>query len=77
MAFDLQELEDIFKAAEIEALDARCQFTELSPTHKAAGEIIDFERQKFYGGTNESQHLNKIREIIGRYADEISIYEAN
>jgi len=77
MKLDLKEIENIFKTAEIEALDLRTRFTNISPIHKAAGEIVDFERQKFYGGISESQHLKKIREIIDRYANEINNYETN
>ncbi|MBE8233716.1 MAG: hypothetical protein HAW67_08265 [Endozoicomonadaceae bacterium] len=67
---------DEFKALLIEANEAteaaHQDYSTKSAVHKAALQIMQFEKELYYGDIAQSRHLQKIRDIIEMNAEDIS-----
>lgn len=77
MSFDLDSLKSLFDEIEKETEDLKGIYSNKSPVHKAACEIIDLERRNYYGDSQESRIQGKVRDIIDKYAEEINNHEVD
>lgn len=60
----LNEFLEQLKAAHEATENAYSNYAHQSTAHKAALEIMQFEKEIFYGDKSSGRHLQKIREII-------------
>lgn len=73
---ELSELKKQLQQAHLETEEAFNDYAKQSAVHRAALQLIQFEKELFYGDTSVGHHLKRIKEIIEANADEIE-YEAN
>lgn len=73
---DLATIKFFLKQADIETELAHEDFTKKSAAHKAALQIINFEKDLYYGDASNNHHLKKIKEIIEVNVEDI-INETN
>ncbi|ABI71932.1 CxC ATPase DNA modification system associated small protein [Shewanella frigidimarina] len=60
-------LQEAHKATEI----AHEDFSKISAVHRAALQIIEFEKELYYGDSSSGRHLQKIKEIIDINVEDI------
>ncbi|WED22806.1 hypothetical protein L3Q72_05285 [Vibrio sp. JC009] len=69
---DLAKIKAMLEAADKETADAHHSFSDKSSVHAAALQIMQFEKDLHYGDIAQNRHLQKIREIIESYMEEIN-----
>lgn len=69
---DISELKALLKQADEDTQVAHQDFEKRSSAHKAALEIMKFEKDLYYGDVGRTHHRQKIKEIIDLYAEEIA-----
>ena len=72
----LSEFKALLQEADKAAQKAIENYSNISASHKAALQIMAFEKEIYYGDTAQSRHLQKIREIIEINSEDI-VNEAN
>ncbi|WP_413479521.1 CxC ATPase DNA modification system associated small protein [Vibrio hibernica] len=68
---DITELKALLKQADEDSQAAHQDFGKRSTAHKAALEIMKFEKDLYYGDLGRTHHRQKIKDIIDLYAEEI------
>lgn len=74
MNFD--ELKALLQEADKETQMAHEGYSKKSAAHRAALQIMQFEKELHYGDASTGHHLKKIKEIINNNAEDIA-NEAN
>lgn len=69
---DLAIIKAMLEAADRETENAHQKFSDRSSAHGAALQIMQFEKSLYYGDIAQSKHLQKIREIIELYMEDIN-----
>lgn len=67
----LKDIKDLLQQANEEVEAAHDNYALKSSGHKAALQIMQFEKDLFYGSSATGRHLQKIREIIEINAEDI------
>lgn len=73
---DLAIIKNMLKQADMETELAHEDFSKKSGAHKAALQIMNFEKDLYYGDASNNHHLKKIKEIIEINVEDI-INETN
>lgn len=68
---NLNDFKALLQEAGEEAERAHADYSKKSAAHKAALQIMEFEKELHYGDIAQSRHLQKIREIIEINAEDI------
>ena len=69
---DLKEFKASLLEAEQEANKVHEGFAKQSAAHSAALQIMQFEKNLYYGDIVQSKHLQKVRSIIEDHAEDIN-----
>lgn len=69
---DLEEIKLLMEEANKEALRASEEFSERSPTHRAALQIMDFVKDLHHGDSGQTRHLQRIKQIIEDHMEDIN-----
>lgn len=69
---DLAKIKLMLEVADKETEYAYENFSEKSAAHRAALQIMQFEKELFYGDVAQNKHLQKIREIIELHMEDIN-----
>lgn len=69
---NIDDLKAEFARLKKEVDDEYNNFSSRSSAHRAAIEIISFERELHYGNLTGANHLQRIRTIIEKYAGDIA-----
>lgn len=73
---DLDELKALLRAANEETEIAHQDYAKKSAAHKAALQIMQFEKELYYGDMSSGRHFQKIKDIILFNSEDI-VNEAN
>lgn len=73
---DLNAFKALLKEIDKDTQVAHQDFSNRSATHKAALQVIQFEKELYYGDLVQNRHLQKIKDIIEINAEDI-INETN
>ncbi|PKH32652.1 CxC ATPase DNA modification system associated small protein [Shewanella sp. ALD9] len=71
MKLNLDEFKALLIEADIATETAHNNYSKKSAVHKAALQIIQFEKDLYYGETVQSRHLQKIKDIIESNSEDI------
>lgn len=69
---DINEIRQLLIEAKSEADEAYATYSKKSSAHRAALQIMQFEKELHYGDISTSHHLKKIKEIITFHAEDIA-----
>ncbi|MEZ8914070.1 CxC ATPase DNA modification system associated small protein [Vibrio sp. 10N.222.54.B2] len=73
---NLNELKALLQEADKETELAHKDYSKKSAVHKAALQVMQFEKELYYGDLVQSRHIQKIKDIIEVNAEDI-VNEAN
>lgn len=73
---DFNELKAVLQEADKETEMTRQDYSKKSSVHRAALQIMQFEKKLYYGDASSGRHLQKIKDIIVDNAEDI-VNEAN
>ncbi|MEZ8714745.1 CxC ATPase DNA modification system associated small protein [Vibrio splendidus] len=73
---NLNELKALLQEADKETELAHMDYSKKSAVHKAALQVMQFEKELYYGDMVQSRHIQKIKDIIEVNAEDI-VNEAN
>lgn len=68
---DLNALKALLKEVDKETQIAHQDYSQKSAIHKAALQIIQFEKERYYSGLVQNRHILKIKEIIENNVEDI------
>lgn len=68
---DLNAFKALLKEADKDTQIAHQSYSKKSAVHKAALQIIQFEKELYYGDLVQSRHIQKIKNIIEVNAEDI------
>lgn len=68
---DLKQLKAILEQADQETKAAHQDYSKKSAVHKAALQVMQFEKELYYGDVGHGHHIKKIKEIIDVNAEDI------
>ncbi|MCA0936671.1 hypothetical protein LCL85_14115 [Vibrio alginolyticus] len=68
---DLKQLKAFLQEADKETQIAHQDYSKKSSVHKAALQVMQFEKELYYGDVAQSRHIQKIKEIIDVNAEDI------
>jgi hypothetical protein len=71
MKLNLDEFKALLVEADVATEIAHQDYYKKSAVHKAALQVMQFEKDLYYGETVQSRHLQKIRDIIEMNAEDI------
>lgn len=69
---DINEIRELLIEAKYEAEKSYQDYSKKSSAHRAALQIMQFEKELYYGDITAPQHLKKIKEIIEFHAEDIA-----
>lgn len=72
MTDDNKDLQELFAQAKKEVEEEYTNFEKQSAVHRAALQIMQFEKGLFTGDVTEAHHLEKIRNIITNHLESIT-----
>ncbi|MEI7236245.1 CxC ATPase DNA modification system associated small protein [Pectobacterium carotovorum] len=68
---DLSAFKDLLKEIDKDTQIAHQNYSKKSAVHKAALQVMQFEKELYYGDLVQSRHLQKIKDIIEVNAEDI------
>lgn len=68
---DLNEFKALLREADKDTQIAHQDYSKRSAAHKAALQIMQFEKELYYGDLVQTRHLQKIKDIIEINAEDI------
>lgn len=71
MKLSLGEFKDLLIEADIATETAHQDYSKKSAVHKAALQVMRFEKDLYYGDIVQNRHLQKIKDIIEMNAEDI------
>lgn len=73
---NLNELKALLQEADKETELAHQDYSKKSAAHRAALQVMQFEKELYYGDLVQSRHIQKIKDIVEVNAEDI-VNEAN
>lgn len=69
---DLATIKAMLELADKETENAHQEFSDRLSVHAAALQIMQFEKDLYYGDVSQGKYLQKIKEIIELYMEDIN-----
>ncbi|MFO6424183.1 CxC ATPase DNA modification system associated small protein [Motilimonas sp. KMU-193] len=73
---NIDDFKALLKEVDKETQIAHQDYSKKSAVHKAALQVMQFEKELYYGDLVQARHIQKIKEIIEMNAEDI-VNEAN